>query len=111
MHEMSIAESIIQIILEESNSQIVKEVYLKVSRLEHIVPDSLIFYYDIIKEDFKNLKNSVLLVEFESLIGKCFNCGNSYNLEDIFFLCPKCNSGLEIIKGKETYIEKILIET
>lgn len=110
MHEMSIAESIIQIVLEQAKEKNVKEVHLKVSILEQIVPDSLNFYYDIIKEEYKNLKNSKLLMEFSSLIGKCIECETVYTIDNLFFLCNKCNKGLKIIEGEETYIDKIILE-
>ncbi len=52
MHEMSLAYSIVEILLEETQNQeeSIKEVYLKASSLHQIVPESLIFYYDIIKK-------------------------------------------------------------
>lgn len=110
MHEMNIAESIIQIVLEQAKEQNVKEVYLKVSVLDQIVPDSLYFYFDIIKEEYKNLKNSKLVVEYTPMIGKCIECETTYIIENLFFLCNKCNKGLKIIEGEETYIDRIILE-
>lgn len=107
---MSIAETIIQIIREESNSKIVKEVYLKISKLDQIIADSLVFYFDIIKKEYENLKNSELFIESLPLIGKCIQCKTLYSIEDPLFLCSTCNKGLEIIKGKETFIDKIIIQ-
>ncbi len=110
MHEMSIAQSIIEIVLEENSShQNIKEVYFKASSIHQIIPESLIFYYDIIKIGYPLLKNSKLIVESESLVGKCKKCNSIYEIENLFFICKNCNLGLEIIQGNEMYIDKIIL--
>jgi len=111
MHEMSLAYSIVEILLEEIQNQkeSIKEVYLKASSLHQIVPESLIFYYDIIKKDYEKLKDSVLIIEKEEIKVRCRNCGKTYYVENLFFLCEDCQSGVDIIEGNELYIDKIIV--
>lgn len=111
MHEMSIASSIIDIIKEEliDNKQSVKEVHLKIGVLQQIVPDSLTFYYDILKKDHDFLKDSSLIIDKVMIKGKCKKCNEEYDIENLFFVCSKCNAGLEILSGNEIYIDKIVI--
>ncbi len=111
MHEMSIAQSIIEILLEEvpdPNSKI-QTVILKTGVLQQILPESLTFYYDILKNDYEQLKDSQLLIEEEKIKGKCMKCEKIYIIENLFFLCPNCNTGVEILQGNEIYIEKIIL--
>ncbi len=109
MHELGIAKTIVEIAIEESNHKIVKEIHLKLSKIDQIVADSLMFYFDIIKMDYQNLNEAELKIEYQPLIGKCIQCKTKYSIDDLFFLCPKCNNGLEIIEGQEMFIDKIII--
>lgn len=111
MHEMSIAQSIIEILIEEipDRNNKVQKVFLKTGILQQIIPESLTFYYDILKNDYEQLKDSQLIIEMEKIKGKCLNCKKIFIIENLFFLCPDCNTGVEIIEGNEMFIEKIII--
>ncbi len=111
MHEMSIAYNIIEILLEETNNleDPIKEVHLKASILQQILPESLAFYYDILKKDYDKLKDSVLMIETEKIKVQCRNCKKTYYIENLLFLCEDCQSGVDILQGNELYIDKIIV--
>lgn len=109
MHEMSLAQSIIEILLEEleKEDQVADKVFLKAGKLQQIVPESLMFYYDIFKVEHAKLKQSTLIIEIEEIEGKCPNCQKEFVMKELFFLCPDCQVAIEITKGSELYIDKI----
>jgi len=111
MHEMSLAYSIIEILLEETKNleAPIKEVHLKASILQQILPESLTFYYDIFKKDYEKLKDSILIIELEKIKVQCRNCKKTYYIENLFFLCEDCQCGVDILQGNELYIDKIIV--
>lgn len=113
MHELSIAENIVEIICEElvknNTSQKVEKVILKAGRMSNIVPDSLRFYYDLLKEEKPLLVESVLEVVEIPIQGVCVKCNTTYELENILSLCNICGEALQIQSGNEMTIDSIIV--
>lgn len=113
MHEVSIANSIIQIIkdvLPEDSKGYVSGVNIKVGRLSAIETDALLFAFDIVKAKTP-LKKAVLNIEIIEGSGECSNCGEIFLMEGYATPCPKCGSYLvKILQGKEMKIVSYDIE-
>ena len=94
MHELSIAQNIIEIInssISEDQNGKVKTVYLKIGKLGNVVPDSLIFGYNILTKGTE-LEESSLEIENIPLTIECENCNSNSTLEYLIFICPECSS-------------------
>ena len=115
MHELSIAQNIITIVEEEYLKQNctgdVKSIVFFAGRMNAIIPESLIFNFNTIKLENKILMNTILQLKEEPIIIKCKNCKVENKIDDPFFICETCGStNIEIISGKEMYIESIEID-
>lgn len=113
MHEFSIAESIIESIvnaaLKEKLTKIEK-VTLIVGSFTSVNNDSLMFAMDALKKEhsLENMKVEILDIPLEV---KCRECGSTTLPEDVFLMCSDCGStNVEIIHGKELYIKSIEAE-
>jgi hydrogenase nickel incorporation protein HypA/HybF len=66
---------------------------------------------------FKALKPKTMLHEAEIKINmiqagsKCLSCGHEFETENVFTLCPECNSyETEVLRGKEMKVKSILVD-
>lgn len=104
MHEVSIANSIIQIIqdaLPADKNGFVSAVNIKVGQLSAIETEALLFAFDIVKAKTP-LSRAVLNIEIIEGKATCSECDTTFLLESYATPCPNCKSYLvKIIQGKE----------
>jgi hydrogenase nickel incorporation protein HypA/HybF len=105
MHELSIAQNIIEIIAGQcikSGYSKIEAVNIKIGRASGIMPDALLFAFDAIKGD-SIARNAVLSIEDVPVTGKCSGCNSTFTSEKEYVLnCPLCNgTSFVIIAGRE----------
>ncbi len=110
MHELSIAQSIVDIIQQyvpEDQSQDVRLVKVRVGQLAGVVPDSLDFCFGAIVKDTP-LGNARLDIEEVPLESQCKVCHGLFAVEGACFVCPYCGSGeIKVISGTELQVVEI----
>jgi hydrogenase nickel incorporation protein HypA/HybF len=110
MHELSIAQSIIDIIhqyVPEDRAADVRLVKIRVGQLAGVVPDSLDFCFGAIVND-TTLGQARLDIEEILIQSQCLGCGNIFTVEGAYFLCPSCGSGeTKVISGTELQVIEI----
>jgi len=110
MHELSIAQNIIDIVQENlapDQKQAVKTVRVKVGKLSNILVDSLLFGFEALTKE-TNLEGVTLEVEQLPLRIKCNDCGKETDLDDYVFSCPICQSlAIKVISGQELLVQEI----
>jgi hydrogenase nickel incorporation protein HypA/HybF len=110
MHEMSVAQNIFEIVrknVPEGSEEKVSKIHLKVGELSGIVPDSLLFCIDILKEE-SDFKNVSIEIEQVPITAHCQLCGKNSQLEYGVFFCPNCQStSIELLTGRELNIVDI----
>lgn len=112
MHELSIAQEIINIVEASlpSRETKVKTIRLKVGLLSGVLIDSLIFCFEAITNQTK-LENVKLDIVETPIKVKCNDCEKENVLLEPIFICPNCNSfNLNLIEGKELELVEIEIE-
>lgn len=114
MHEMSIAQSLLDIILEESSRHAitqVKTVNLQIGAMAAIVPESLTFCFGLLSRETL-ADGASLAIETIPVVARCSDCGINYEVENQVFLCPQCGMpSLELISGRELSVVSIEGET
>ena len=107
MHEMSIAQSLLEIIREEMaqhDAKVLKSVRLHIGQLSAIVPDSLSFCFEIMTSGTE-LEGAKLIMEIIPLRGVCRECSQEFEIRDYTFECPHCDSReIDAISGQELSI-------
>ena len=110
MHELSIAESVVQIAGRHADGRRVTKVYLKVGHLRQVVPSALIFSFGLVAEGTP-IEGAELALEEVPATGSCRECEAESRLENFPLQCRTCGSfDLEIIGGEELFVESLELE-
>lgn len=114
MHEMSIAQSLLEIVLEESRRHSLKQVKsikLQVGAMAAVVPESLTFCFELLSQD-TIASGAGLDIETIPVVARCSDCDILYEVENQIFLCPQCGGPtLELVSGRELALVSIEGET
>lgn len=110
MHELSIAQSMLDIVLQEAarhGAQKVEKVVVKVGAFSGVVPHSLQFSFDLVKKDTA-AENAELVVTKSQVHGECNACGHVCDLDEPNVKCPACGKEeLDLTGGQELFVEYI----
>ena len=113
MHEMGIAQNILEIIRQavpEAEATSVRLIRLRIGQLSGVVPDSLEFCFQAIVSD-TDMRKANLAIEPVPTVFRCKKCENRFQVNDLEFSCPKCrNTDLEIVSGRELEVVEIELE-
>ena len=110
MHELSIAQNIVEIVEEQAKKLdliSVSEVELDIGTVSGVIPETLEFVMDItIKGTL--LENAKIIINIIEAKAKCRKCNHDFVIDDIYSLCPQCCSyEFDIIQGKELKVKSI----
>jgi len=110
MHELSIAQSILEIVqanLPVADAGSVKLVKIRVGQLSGVVPDSLDFCFGAITHG-TSLQGATLDIEKVPFVLKCRACNTSFESEAGVVLCPTCGGmDTEVLSGTELQVVEI----
>ncbi len=110
MHELSIAQGILEIVqgaVPADQMASVQSVRVRVGHLSGVVADSLEFCFGAIAEDTP-LRGASLLIEPVPAVSECKACSRRFDVEDLAFLCPSCGStNITLVSGMELQVAEI----
>ena len=109
MHEMSIAQSIVEIVddVVKGRADSVEKVFVEVGALVAVVPDSLEFCYDAITSGTP-LEGSKLVIREIPIRVRCSDCERESEVESFVFRCPACDGrSLKMLSGNEFSVTEI----
>ncbi|HMK39816.1 MAG TPA: hydrogenase maturation nickel metallochaperone HypA [Bacteroidota bacterium] len=113
MHELSIAQSIAEIVLQHipgKEGVSVRSVRLTLGAMAGVVPDSLEFCFSAIAEGTP-LEGAHLEIEHVPLTAHCNSCGADGEIEPTLFACGRCGgTSLHVLSGREMQVRDIEIE-
>lgn len=113
MHELSIAQSIVDIVgqyVPRTHFATVKLVRVRVGDLAGVVPDSLAFCFTAVTAGTP-LADASLEIEHVPYTIRCSECGTESTTEPGLALCPQCGStATRIIAGTELQVMTIDVD-
>jgi hydrogenase nickel incorporation protein HypA/HybF len=113
MHELTIAQNIIELISEtvpEEEQSRIKIVNINAGLLSNISPDSLLFCFNSIKEKTR-FNSAELSIDTIPISIECRDCGEKTTENDFIFKCKSCASGnIEVLSGYELNISGVILE-
>jgi hydrogenase nickel incorporation protein HypA/HybF len=110
LHELSIAESVVQIASRHANGRRVTRVWLKVGHLRQVVPSALAFGFELVAEGTQ-VEGAELEMENVPATGVCRDCGTESRLQTFPLQCGACGGlDLELLTGEELYVESLELE-
>lgn len=113
MHEMSLAENILQIVegaALDQGLQRVTEVRLEIGTLSGVEPEALRLCLEIV---FKGSLAEEARVELIEIVGKgwCLSCQTEVTLHALYDPCPQCGKHpVQVTGGSEMRVKDLLAE-
>ena len=105
MHELAIAESIVSTVLERTGGR-VRVVRLRVGRLSGVVPDALMFCFELAVAGTV-IEGAVLEIEEQAGRAHCRDCETDFSLQDAFLLCDCGSADIELLAGRELQVTSV----
>lgn len=113
MHELAIANSIVNTVLleaEKHNYGSVIAVGLRIGALSDVVPEALEFGFTAITVGTL-LEGAKLEIENVPVKGRCCECDSSFDVQGFVFVCPACGSSkTNLEQGQELDIAYIEVD-
>ena len=113
MHELAIAQGIIEIVNSEAKKNGFKrvlEISLKIGELSGMVPDCLLEFFPIAAKD-SAAEGAELCIETVPARFKCLDCGYEGEIDRKNACCPQCQSiAIRMTAGREFYVESLKVE-
>ncbi len=112
VHEMAIAQSVLEIVLDECRVHgiaTVDRIAVQVGALAAVVPEALRFCFQVVAQGTPAEK-AVLDIETVPVVMRCPLCGELFEMEDRLDMCPQCGpvvSGLSLVSGREMTVMSI----
>ena len=110
MHELSIAQNIIEIVVNEmakNRLTRVDTVTLRVGEMTQILPESLHFGFECLTRETP-IAGAKLIIESIPARGYCKSCDNEFDFKGWLFSCSLCGeTRIDIISGRELDIVSI----
>lgn len=112
MHEMSLAESVLDIIEDQARSQgfaRVTTVWLEIGQLAGVEAEAMRFCFDAVTRGSVAEGAELRIIDIPGS-GRCPACGKSIRLNERYDLCPQCNMPVEVTGGTELRVKELEVE-
>jgi hydrogenase nickel incorporation protein HypA/HybF len=110
MHEMSIAEGILQLIEDAARQQNIRRVsavYVEVGRLASIEVESLRFCFDVVTKDSVADGARLEIIDVAGA-GWCMDCSQTVTMNDKLGGCPRCGGyRVQVTGGTEMRVKEL----
>jgi hydrogenase nickel incorporation protein HypA/HybF len=100
MHELAIAESIVQAVQSKIGDRTVRSVRLQVGQLSGVLTDALSFSFEVAALG-TTLEGAELLIDEPGGRLHCRTCGRDVGRNDLLLLCECGSADVEVTAGRE----------
>ncbi|GAA5195531.1 hydrogenase maturation nickel metallochaperone HypA [Rugosimonospora acidiphila] len=106
MHELAIAESIVETVGGRCGDARVTRVLLSVGKLSGVVPDAIRFCFDLAAAGTP-VAGARLDIEEPDGWARCRSCGGEFGVDDLILLCPCGSADVEVRGGESLTIRSV----
>lgn len=109
MHELGIAQNVVDIVLEHSEGKPVRKIRLEIGKLSAVLPEALLFCFDACSKGTA-IEGAELIVDEVDGRGKCLDCGKEMELGTQSWVC-NCGSGNVVcMAGQELRVKELEVD-
>lgn len=110
MHELAIAESVMEIVNRHAQGRRVEKVELKVGHLRQVVPSALEFAFQLVSEGTV-AQGADLELEEVPAAGVCRGCRAWTRLPGLPLICASCGGfDVEVTEGEELLVDSLELD-
>jgi hydrogenase nickel incorporation protein HypA/HybF len=110
MHELAIAQALLDIAEAAARGRRVTVVEVRVGHLRQVVPDALTFSFELVAHGTV-VEGAQLVLEEVPPAGRCRSCAAEGALDALPLRCRSCGSwDVEVTRGEELVVDTIEIE-
>lgn len=113
MHEMALAEGVLQILEDAATAQSftrVKTVWLEIGQLSSVEPEAMRFCFDAVTRDSLAAGARLEIVAIPGE-GQCLSCGQRVPLAVVYDPCPQCGEyPVQPVSGTEMRVKELEVE-
>jgi hydrogenase nickel incorporation protein HypA/HybF len=110
MHELSIADSVVQIAIRHAGERRVTRVDLRVGHLRQVVPSALEFAFELVAQDTV-VEGAELVMNVVLAAGRCGSCGRETPLPGFPLACAHCGGlDVDVTQGEELLVDALELE-
>jgi len=110
MHELSLAEDMLDMIIQRSKEdgfERVSKVWLEVGKLSHVEAEAMEFCFDAVMAG-SLVEGAVLEIIASEGMGQCLHCKTTSRIEYLYDPCTYCGKfGLDITQGDQVRIKSL----
>jgi hydrogenase nickel incorporation protein HypA/HybF len=103
MHEMALTQSVVDAVCEHAAGRRVHSVKLEVGALCAVVPDSMLFCFELATEGTV-ADGARLDLNVQPGTARCRTCAREFELVDLILLCPCGSADVEVLAGRDLKI-------
>jgi hydrogenase nickel incorporation protein HypA/HybF len=108
MHELAIAQDVVDTVLDRIPDAPIAEVRLTVGKLSGISADALRFCFELVTADTV-LDGAQLLIEEPAGAARCDTCGCEFGLDHLILLCACGSANVHILSGDQLLINSVKV--
>jgi hydrogenase nickel incorporation protein HypA/HybF len=110
MHELAIADAIVQIAERHARGRRVTRVEVLVGHLRQVVPSSLSFSFGLLTEGTA-LDGAELAIREVPAVGRCRACDAVTRLDGFPLTCGRCDGmDMEVLEGEELLVDALELD-
>jgi hydrogenase nickel incorporation protein HypA/HybF len=110
MHELSVAQGIIDIVRDNvpaPDLHRVRSIHVRVGTMAGVMTESLSFCFAAVTAD-AGLPDARLTIETVPLTARCRSCGQTGEIEPYLFRCSFCEAtDMEVVTGRELTVREV----
>ncbi|MFZ5752663.1 MAG: hydrogenase maturation nickel metallochaperone HypA [Bacillota bacterium] len=110
MHELALAQQLLQVVEQTARANRLKnvvEIKIVVGEMMAVVPEALEFSFQVISQNTV-AQGAKLVIEEQQALNACPQCQETYPWLEYGYRCPSCSHlGGKIIQGRDFYIDYI----
>ena len=110
MHELSIAEAVVDVACRRAAGRRVYRLRLEVGHLRQVVPSALRFAFELVAKDTVLEDAELVIVEIPAR-GRCRACRLESTMASFPLQCERCGGlDLEIVAGEQLLVDELELE-